>query len=1191
MRLLVMLSPVCAAGMMLAFLSTRHITRRLVEPIPAHVLATTPKVGICRICRTTIIAKLAQRGKSPESRVDGVSHGHHVWKSTLRAWAAGGCRLCATIWHHLACIKPDINFLVPRYYATTFEFSHDRILINHQWNWYICEFRTMSTKEDTLRSSLPQQELPDHTGSDASLDQAKQWFSKCYQGSCGHRPKSSHAWLMGCSQNHSACASNIDANFRPSRLLYLGNPMGQVRLHTMAEYPEILEYMTLSHCWGPERSCSNKLLRSNIESFYEAVPDDALPQTFQDAIRVARHLGSKYLWIDSLCIIQDSVQDWNTESAMMGEIYRNSQCNIAATQALDSYEGCLYPRNPRVVQPEPLPQPEDGEDYETDNDVCLYNGSDPDRPYNLYTRAWVLQEVLLAPRTLDCGRTQLYWRCDAMRASEEISGGFPVSISAYCTHPGGVTSQGAPAESLKAMAAGMMEWESDYSRRILDKEEDERVTLGPPNMATFLWCTALGTNSAATHWSTLVNVYSRMKLTFDTDRPVAIAGAVDAFRPYLGSYWAGMWENLLPAHLIWRTTDSFTLGTFPHCSRPSTKRAPTWSWLSLEGSVYYGGAHLMKAEPISAVDIRLHLRAPVLHATRMAAFQSYALARVLSTWIRPDRDRILIENLNAEAKWEIDESHAGDTSDDEVLISVAFDVQAEEDEAGDIFLMVVHVSEFEGSEHYEPETFAYLATLQRSPVRAAADHSHCSALACGAYNSDMSRYRTRHTTEDCACHMIETPREQLLAVLKNGKVPLIAIEDDGEGSCNLAVRARSIGTSYVAISHVWADGLGNPSGNALPLCQIRRLKDILRDMEVLLGYEQKTQLFWMDTLCIPVAADDLPWKMVQIDKMSSIYKGAAAGLVLDAELMAMTFRAEMRGQRIKASPEVYARINTIWALEHVPIGHDVYPPAGFIPLKRRAPPDYTSAAATLHHAIYLLVPILTLLLLVGVVKAGDMILGSPTATAVLEVLAKMAARASPLLIFLLVCLFTILVDRWVRILRDWRHVRSFEALAEERQRSDPDTDEPLVKRRKTSKGKEPAFLYEDQEYCADGDDDYDDEGDADSVYSDDEDEDDVFMKQINDDEEAIEAALDAEDEFLEGLEAIDEHVSQATFDMTPAQLGADTRRIMKENKAQLQTEYPDLDPFAVPIPADNHVARYDIALGILLNEWRTKVLS
>ncbi|KAH8600698.1 heterokaryon incompatibility protein-domain-containing protein, partial [Bisporella sp. PMI_857] len=76
-----------------------------------------------------------------------------------------------------------------------------------------------------------------------------------------------------------------------------------------------------------------------------------LPKTFQDTILVAQRLNISYIWIDSLCIIQDSAEDWQAESAIMGQIYSNCTLNIAAAGASDGSVGLFFERDIRLVKP------------------------------------------------------------------------------------------------------------------------------------------------------------------------------------------------------------------------------------------------------------------------------------------------------------------------------------------------------------------------------------------------------------------------------------------------------------------------------------------------------------------------------------------------------------------------------------------------------------------------------------------------------------------------------------------------------------------------------------------------------------------------------------------------------------------------------------------------------------------------
>ena len=135
----------------------------------------------------------------------------------------------------------------------------------------------------------------------------------------------------------------------PSRLLCIDSSSqnGQVYLcHTSRKVIPSQPYVTLSHCWGGQPI--TKLLQYNLETLARAVTLDELPKTFKDAVKLVQHLGISYIWIDALCIIQDSEEDWRRESLLMNKVYRYSTLNIAASDASDSSGGCFFSRDPNI---------------------------------------------------------------------------------------------------------------------------------------------------------------------------------------------------------------------------------------------------------------------------------------------------------------------------------------------------------------------------------------------------------------------------------------------------------------------------------------------------------------------------------------------------------------------------------------------------------------------------------------------------------------------------------------------------------------------------------------------------------------------------------------------------------------------------------------------------------------------------
>ncbi|KAL8643867.1 MAG: hypothetical protein Q9226_008070 [Calogaya cf. arnoldii] len=106
-------------------------------------------------------------------------------------------------------------------------------------------------------------------------------------------------------------------------------------------------YLALSHCWGTQAKFT--VTSDNIERTKTHIPFDSLPKTFRDSIWLARQLEVAYLWIDSLCIIQDSTADWETESQKMRDVYANAYATISVSSAAGDEVGFLLPRPDATV--------------------------------------------------------------------------------------------------------------------------------------------------------------------------------------------------------------------------------------------------------------------------------------------------------------------------------------------------------------------------------------------------------------------------------------------------------------------------------------------------------------------------------------------------------------------------------------------------------------------------------------------------------------------------------------------------------------------------------------------------------------------------------------------------------------------------------------------------------------------------
>ncbi|KAF9735372.1 heterokaryon incompatibility protein [Paraphaeosphaeria minitans] len=239
-----------------------------------------------------------------------------------------------------------------------------------------------------------------------------------------------------------------------------------------------------------------------------ALPMDDLSPTFRDAIMFTRRLGMRFIWIDSLCILQDSPEDWMAESSVMNRVYKHSVCNIAATTVSYRSPGLYKRRDPRMVTPYKTRIQRSGHKrpyvYSLGGDTYHRAVSRAD----INSRVWVFQERMLSPRTLHFS-TQLFWECRMLHACETYPTGFPrVPTSAG--------------------------FDSD-----------------PPWSNCKLWMKDLQTDATST-WQSLVQTYCTSHFTQQRDRLAALAGLVQEIHTYTNDeYLAGLWKKELPHALCW----------------------------------------------------------------------------------------------------------------------------------------------------------------------------------------------------------------------------------------------------------------------------------------------------------------------------------------------------------------------------------------------------------------------------------------------------------------------------------------------------------------------------------------------------------------------------------------------------------------------------------------------------------------
>ena len=303
-------------------------------------------------------------------------------------------------------------------------------------------------------------------------------------------------------------------------------------------------YMTLSYCWGDPSSTNTILTQDNIGTFREEIDFSALPRVFQEAVQVAQKFNIDYLWIDALCILQDSRADWLKESAMMSEIYGHTFLNISATASTDPHGSLLCERKRQI--------PEDVMDIATvwSGDLLaghyVFYGSQlcesSIQKAPLYQRAWAIQEREISPRILHFAADHVFWECGCMVGMDSLPAGFE--------HRG----------YLKGLLASIEAQSSLFS--------------------------SIGVSQLYHYWSALVGQYSACDLTYESDKLIAISALARWMMRILKSqgskdvYLAGLWKNDLENGLLW-SVNSRARGTAEGGVRIRTDTpSPSWSWTS-----------------------------------------------------------------------------------------------------------------------------------------------------------------------------------------------------------------------------------------------------------------------------------------------------------------------------------------------------------------------------------------------------------------------------------------------------------------------------------------------------------------------------------------------------------------------------------------------------------------------------------
>lgn len=374
--------------------------------------------------------------------------------------------------------------------------------------------------------------------------------------------ENARAILNDCQHHHGSCGERT-ATALPTRVLDLEPESGvAVKLYESRE-GELGEYIALSYCWGEAQP--EQTTKQTLSGKLQEIDKTALPQSIQDAIFVTRKLGYRYLWVDSLCIIQDSDEDKITEIAGMTDIYNKASLTIAASIATKASSGFLSPRSipaKRLKLPFPCP---DGTLGEVDVLPTPPRYDDALEPLNL--RGWTLQERMLSRRLLIFGEFEITWQCQSTQGPAAIT----KTLWSYSGDP--------PRLPLELYQ--------------IDLPQHLRAP-PPPNAVT----------SQGVQWRRIAEEYSRRQLSFISDRFNAIGGIVSLLQDvWKDEYLAGLWKSTILFTSLWCRVGDADISI----EADARYLAPSWSWLAINSKVDFWILDSVDADFVSC-DIELENR-------------------------------------------------------------------------------------------------------------------------------------------------------------------------------------------------------------------------------------------------------------------------------------------------------------------------------------------------------------------------------------------------------------------------------------------------------------------------------------------------------------------------------------------------------------------------------------------------------
>ncbi|KAH7079883.1 heterokaryon incompatibility protein-domain-containing protein [Paraphoma chrysanthemicola] len=361
-----------------------------------------------------------------------------------------------------------------------------------------------------------------NSGSHEALAQIRQWLQNCR---AKHRCRSTIS--------HRKLAED-ELETLPTRIIDVAafEDESKVQLVETTGQPKA-NWVALSHCWGHEKNHPLKTTRANLSQHLDSITMSSLPKTFRDAVVATRRLGFRYLWVDSICIVQDDEQDWHRESRLMPMVYEHATITLAASDAADSTKGLFLERPYGRIAFPSIQLPFITRDKITNRRTTLGNYSISldwrQEPFmihmdpafsNIYRRGWCTQELILSRRVVHFLREGMVWVCKGTAFDE--------------------TGQ--------LLMATKRHSEPDW----------------------------------ASEWGRIIVEHSMREFTYEKDRLISLEGLAREVSKAgnnsckAGEYFFGTWLVDIQEYILWasyRTTKRIT-------------NCPSWSWASCDSAVW-----------------------------------------------------------------------------------------------------------------------------------------------------------------------------------------------------------------------------------------------------------------------------------------------------------------------------------------------------------------------------------------------------------------------------------------------------------------------------------------------------------------------------------------------------------------------------------------------------------------------------